>query len=199
MEALQFQPRPSPQARCAVCHEAVTDDDGGGGEVRACEGCKTLAHRGCREQLGRCPTLGCAAGQRSPTASPELLAKVNLAIGIALGCSSAILVIAASAYSARTAPWTALTGSLGLVAHGFVLPMMWAMRRRHHDKAPLAVFLLQGVFAFGLVAVASRSIELGALNDALGHVPQTLDPVLLVALAEPVAVIAATCRYVRKP
>jgi hypothetical protein len=43
----------SPDARCAYCHDALR------GAVATCARCHTVCHDDCREQLGRCPTLGC--------------------------------------------------------------------------------------------------------------------------------------------
>jgi len=41
--------------RCAICHGALRDR-----EAR-CRECGSLVHQDCRRELGRCPTLGCAA------------------------------------------------------------------------------------------------------------------------------------------
>jgi len=47
-------------ARCAYCHADVTGDEP---DLVACEGCATVLHAGCWEELGRCPVLGCASGK----------------------------------------------------------------------------------------------------------------------------------------
>ncbi|MEZ6184459.1 MAG: hypothetical protein R3F62_05535 [Planctomycetota bacterium] len=53
--ALRLQPRESPDARCAWCHDAL------GTDARACpDGCGVTTHPGCAEEYGGCPTLGCA-------------------------------------------------------------------------------------------------------------------------------------------
>lgn len=48
------RPRPSPHARCALCHDGADD-------ATTCPGCETLTHPSCRDEArGVCPTLGCA-------------------------------------------------------------------------------------------------------------------------------------------
>src|SRR5580704_12303129 len=53
MDAITLVHRESPDARCALCHDALDD------ESAVCPGCGTVLHRDCRALLMECPTLGC--------------------------------------------------------------------------------------------------------------------------------------------
>jgi predicted DCC family thiol-disulfide oxidoreductase YuxK len=41
------------ELRCGYCHDGVRED------ARTCPGCRSVLHEECRDELGRCPTLGC--------------------------------------------------------------------------------------------------------------------------------------------
>ncbi len=43
-------------ARCTYCH-----DDAGAADARTCPECRAILHSECRDELGRCSTLGCKA------------------------------------------------------------------------------------------------------------------------------------------
>ncbi len=53
--------RPS-EERCAICHGALRE------QASTCPQCRVDVHADCRAELGRCPTLGCAAS--TATAAP---------------------------------------------------------------------------------------------------------------------------------
>lgn len=46
--------------RCPLCHDAL------GAVIERCAGCDTPYHPGCRRELGRCATLGCAEAAAPP-------------------------------------------------------------------------------------------------------------------------------------
>ena len=52
MSVDRINARPSPELRCAYCHGSA---DG----AVSCASCGTLTHPGCREEAGRCITIGC--------------------------------------------------------------------------------------------------------------------------------------------
>ncbi|HZU95772.1 MAG TPA: hypothetical protein VFF73_03620 [Planctomycetota bacterium] len=53
MDAVFVKSRPSPDGRCAFCHDDLDDDSA------VCADCNTVLHRDCRALLVECPTLGC--------------------------------------------------------------------------------------------------------------------------------------------
>ena len=52
--------RRSPLERCAYCHAPLPT------RPAPCAGCGALLHRACRDELGRCPTPGCAHARADP-------------------------------------------------------------------------------------------------------------------------------------
>jgi hypothetical protein len=55
------------QFRCAFCHDSITGQER---DLVACDRCQTVLHDACWNDLGRCPTLGCAG--RSPERPQEV-------------------------------------------------------------------------------------------------------------------------------
>ncbi len=55
------------ELRCSICH------DGLGRSRLTCPSCGTWFHRDCRDEVRRCPTLGCASTEwrRSPPPPPR--------------------------------------------------------------------------------------------------------------------------------
>jgi len=51
--------------RCGYCHDQV-----GAGAWR-CKNCDMALHRGCFQEAGSCPTLGCAAGSKKSRRVPQ--------------------------------------------------------------------------------------------------------------------------------
>jgi hypothetical protein len=49
----ELVPRRAPRTRCAYCHEETAAD------ASSCPHCRGILHETCRDELGRCATLGC--------------------------------------------------------------------------------------------------------------------------------------------
>ncbi len=119
-------PRP-----CAYCR-----DDVPAGEGTECPRCATALHPACREELGRCPTLGCEEAAEAPPAwrahRPDGRAGDDRRLapggGLAAGAGAAAVVLHAA---------MVLVG----VAH----------------EAPAAQFALEGLLVAALVWVASHA------------------------------------------
>lgn len=106
--------RPSPAARCAICH----DDLRGAPDETACAECKVPFHVDCRADLARCPTLGC--GPRDvpgPPGAPRLGRAIAL---------SAVTALGAAAGAFLEAPVELRVAALAL--HLLVVPAWWAQR-----------------------------------------------------------------------
>ncbi|MDC3378912.1 hypothetical protein OAX78_01340 [Planctomycetota bacterium] len=70
--------------RCAYCHDATDASDSD-----ACLDCGALLHPDCSDELGRCPTLGCAGEPpaRSPiTVAGFVIVAASMSAGLALDC-----------------------------------------------------------------------------------------------------------------
>lgn len=57
------------QPRCSFCHDET-------GELETCAGCSTKIHLECRQEAGKCPTIGCAPPRDPGSARMRTAAEV---------------------------------------------------------------------------------------------------------------------------
>ncbi|MEZ0228217.1 MAG: hypothetical protein ACAI25_06305 [Planctomycetota bacterium] len=119
-DPLSLRSRLSQALRCSVCHDRR-------GLLTACQRCWTRFHDDCRNDLGRCPTLGCRAiGPRpaAPPVRPREGAPVAHVVGYSVVSGFVAAAFVAAPIAARSFDTALLAAVVALIFQLVVTPAL---------------------------------------------------------------------------